>query len=148
MNVANRRCIRNISIKTLRSAKLRNIVSILAITLTTLLFTALFTIVMSLVHGMEQQNFRQVGGYAHGGFKYLTYDQVQELKNDPLFKAYGVRHFVSMVTEKPFHKSHVEISWCDSNMAKWMFLEPIEGRLPKAGTNDRFKDIGTSRGRA
>ncbi len=141
MNVANRRCIRNISIKTLRSAKLRNIVSILAITLTTLLFTALFTIVMSLVHGMEQQNFRQVGGYAHGGFKYLTYDQVQELKNDPLFKAYGVRHFVSMVTERPFHKSHVEISWCDPNMAKWMFLEPIEGRLPKEGTNEAATDL-------
>ena len=106
MNVANRKCIRNISFKSLRSAKLKNIVSVLAIALTTLLFTALFTIVTSLVHGMEQQNFRQVGGYAHGGFKFLTYDQVQELKDDPLIKEYGVRHFAGMATERPFHKSH------------------------------------------
>lgn len=141
MNVANRKCIRNISFKSLRSAKLKNIVSVLAIALTTLLFTALFTIVTSLVHGMEQQNFRQVGGYAHGGFKFLTYDQVQELKDDPLIKEYGVRHFVGMATERPFHKSHVEMSWCDPNMAKWMFLEPIEGRLPKEGTNEAATDL-------
>lgn len=141
MNVANRKCIRNISFKSLRSAKLKNIVSILAIALTTLLFTALFTIVMSLVHGMEQQNFRQVGGYAHGGFKYLTYEQVQELKDDSLIKEYGVRRFVGMVTEKPFHKSHVEISWCDPNMAKWMFLEPVEGRFPMEGTNEAATDL-------
>lgn len=141
MNVANRKCIRNISFKSLQSSKLKNIVSILAIALTTLLFTALFTIVTSLVHGIEQQNFRQVGGYSHGGFKFLSYDQVQELKDDPLIKEYGVRYFAGMATEKPFHKSHVELGWCDPNMAKWMFCEPIEGRLPKEGTNEAATDL-------
>ncbi len=141
MNVANRKCIRNVSFKALRSAKRKSIVSILAIALTTLLFTALFTIVTSLVHGMEQQNFRQVGGYEHGSFKYLTYEQFQELKDDPLIKEYGVRRVAGMATEKPFHKSHVEISWCDQNAAKWMFLNLIQGRLPEEGTNEAATDL-------
>ena len=141
MKVSNRKCIRNISLKNMRSAKLKNIVAILAIALTTLLFTALFTIVISLVHGIEQQNFRQVGGYEHGGFKYLTYEQFQELKDDPLIKEYGIRRVAGMAVEKPFHKSHVEISWCDQNSAKWMFLDPIEGRLPKEGTNEAATDL-------
>ena len=40
-----------------------------AIALTTLLFTSMFTIVLSLNASYETYQFRQVGGYAHGTFK-------------------------------------------------------------------------------
>ncbi len=61
MNVSNRKCIRNLSLKSLRAAKTRNIVAVLAIALTTVLFTALFTIALSINEGFQQSNFRQVG---------------------------------------------------------------------------------------
>ncbi len=141
MNVSNRKVIRRLSIASFKAAKIRNIITVAAIALTTILFTVLFTVGMSIKHGFEQSNFRQVGGYSHGGFKYLTKEQFEELKGDPLIKEYGKRIFCGMPEKEPFHKSHVEVSYCDANTAKWMFLEPIEGRLPKEGTGEAATDL-------
>lgn len=141
MNVPNKKCIRRLSVASFKAAKIRNIITVAAIALTTILFTVIFTVVMSIKYGFEQSNFRQVGGYAHGGFKYLTEEQFEELKDDPLIKAYGERIFCGMPNKEPFQKSHVEVSYCDENEAKWMFLEPLEGRYPKEGTNEAATDL-------
>ncbi len=141
MNVSNKKCIRRLSVASFKAAKIRNIISIAAIALTTILFTVIFTVVMSMKYGFEQSNFRQVGGYQHGGFKRLTEEQFEELKDDPLIKEYGKRIFCGMPEKEPFHKSHVEVSYCDENEAKWMFLEPKEGRFPEEGTNEAATDL-------
>lgn len=104
------------------------------------MFTALFTIIMSIMHGFEQSNFRQAGGYSHGGFKYLTEEQFNELKDDKLIKEYSLRRFVGMPENEPFTKSHVEVSYCDENAAKWMYCTPTEGRLPEENTNEAATD--------
>ena len=140
MNVSNRKCIRNLSLKSLRAAKTRNIVAVLAIALTTVLFTALFTIALSINEGFQQSNFRQVGGFSHGGFKYLTEEQFYELREDPLIDQWGLRSFVGMPTEVPFNKSHVEVGYSDANEAHWMYCDPVEGRLPQEGTNEAATD--------
>ena len=70
MNVSNGKCIRDLSRKSLRANRTRNLIAVLAIALTTVLFTSLFTIAMSINDGIQQNNFRQVGGFSHGGFKY------------------------------------------------------------------------------
>ena len=141
MNVSNRKCIRRLSVASFKAAKVRNIITIAAIALTTILFTVIFTVVMSIKYGFEQSNFRMVGGYSHGSFKYLTEEQFEELKDDPLIKEYGLRIFCGMPDKAPFQKSHVEISYCDENTAKWMFLEPKEGRFPQEGTNEAATDL-------
>ena len=140
MNVSNRKCIRNLSLKSLRAAKTRNIVAVLAIALTTVLFTSLFTITLSINEGFQQSNFRQVGGFSHGAFKYLTEEQFYELREDPLIDQWGLRRFVGMPTEIPFNKSHVEVGYSDANEAHWMYCDPVEGRLPQEGTNEAATD--------
>ena len=141
MNVSNRKCIRRLSVASFKAAKVRNIIAIAAIALTTILFTVIFTVAMSIKYGFEQSNFRMVGGYEHGTFKYLTEEQFEELKDDPLIKEYGLRIFCGMPDKAPFQKSHVEISYCDENTAKWMFLKPKEGRFPQEGTNEAATDL-------
>lgn len=141
MNVSNRKIIRRLSIASFKAAKIRNIITVAAIALTTILFTVIFTVGMSMKYGFEQSNFRQVGSSSHGAFKYLTKEQFEELKGDPLIKEHGKRIFCGMPEREPFHKSHVEVSYCDENTAKWMFLEPIEGRFPKEGTNEAATDL-------
>lgn len=140
MNVSNRKCIRNLSFRSLKAARSRNIIAVISIALTTVMFTALFTIIMSIMHGFEQSNFRQVGGYSHGGFKYLTEEQFNELKGDKLIKEYSLRRFVGMPENEPFNKTHVEVSYCDENAAKWMYCTPEEGRLPEENTNEAATD--------
>ena len=126
--------------KSLKAAKQRNIIAVISIALTTIMFTSLFTIIMSIANGFEQSNFRQAGGYAHGTFKYLTEEQLNELKDDKLIKEYSKRRFVGMPQDPPFNKDHVEISYCDKNAAKWMFCTPEEGRLPAENTNEAAAD--------
>ncbi len=141
MNVSNGKCIRRLSVASFKAAKVRNIIAIAAIALTTILFTVIFTVAMSIKHGFEQSNFRMVGGYEHGGFKFLTEEQFEELKDDPLIKEYGLRILCGMPEKAPFQKSHVEVTYSDENTAKWMFLEPKEGRFPQEGTNEAATDL-------
>ncbi len=140
MKVANKKCIRRLSIGHMKSGRARNMITISAIALTTVLFTALFTAGMSMKYGYEQSNFRQAGAYSHGSFKDITRDKVDELKNDPLIKECGERLFLGMPKDVPFRKSHVEISYCNAEAAKHMFIEPAEGRLPEEGTNEAATD--------
>ena len=140
MKVSNGRTIRRLGWRSMKAAKTRNLIAILAIALTTVLFTSLFTIAMSINDGFQQSNFRQVGGFSHGGFKYLTEEQFNELKDDPIIDQWGLRRFLGMPTEVPFNKSHVEVSYADANYAHWAFCDPIEGRLPEEGTDEAATD--------
>lgn len=78
MKVKNQKCIRRLSYKSLWATRKRNVIAIFAIALTTLLFTSLFTILMSLNESYETYNFRQVGGYSDGTFKELSEEQVEK----------------------------------------------------------------------
>ena len=75
MKVSNGKCIRRLAWKSLMANRTRNLIAVLAIALTAVLFTSLFTIALSINEGIQQSNFRQVGGFSHGGFKYLTEEQ-------------------------------------------------------------------------
>ena len=140
MKVSNRSCIRRLSLRSLLANRTRNIVAVLAIALTAVLFTSLFTIAMSINEGIQQNNFRQAGSWSHGSFKYLTEEQFDELKDDPLIDQWGLRRFLGMPTEVPFNKSHVEIGYSDANQAHWSYCDPVEGRLPQEGTNEAATD--------
>ena len=140
MKVSNGKTIRRLGWRSMKAARTRNLIAILAIALTTVLFTSLFTIAMSINDGFQQSNFRQVGGFSHGGFKYLTEEQFNELKDDPRIDQWGLRRFLGMPTTVPFNKSHVEVSYADANYAHWAFCDPIEGRLPEEGTDEAATD--------
>ncbi|HIV41651.1 MAG TPA: ABC transporter permease [Candidatus Mediterraneibacter guildfordensis] len=140
MKVSNRKCIRHLAWKSLLASRTRNLIAIAAIALTAVLFTSLFTIALSINEGFQQSNFRQAGGFSHGGFKYITKEQAEELRADPLIDQWGMRRFLGMPTDVPFNKSHVEISWCDANEAHWMYCDPIEGSLPEEGTDQAATD--------
>ncbi|WP_318708696.1 ABC transporter permease [Candidatus Acetatifactor stercoripullorum] len=140
MNVKNGKCIRHLALKSLQASRTRNLIAVAAIALTAVLFTSLFTIALSINEGFQQSNFRQVGGFSHGGFKYLTKEQFEELKDDPLIDQWGVRRFLGMPMDAPFHKSHVEISYSDAAEAHWQYCDPVEGSLPQEGTDQAATD--------
>ena len=140
LNVANKGCIRRLGLRSMAAAKTRNIVAVLAIALTTVLFTSLFTTAVSLNTSYQQENFRQVGGDFHGTFKALTWEQVEDLRADPLIQESGARLMVGMPVEPPFSKSHVEVSYKEPANAAHSFCIPIEGAYPEEGTNQAATD--------
>jgi len=139
-NVSNGTCIRRLGFRSMRAARTRNFVAVLAIALTTILFTSLFTISASINYSFQQENFRQAGGDGHGTFKDLSQAQVEELRDDPLFQETWARLFVGMLHEPPFQKSHVEVSYLESAGAPHYFCAPTVGSLPQEGTDGLATD--------
>ena len=139
MNVKNRKCIRKLSWRSLWASRKRNIIAIIAIALTALLFTSLFTIVMSINSSYEMYTFRQVGGYCHGTFKEVTEEQIENISAHSNVKAAGKRITVGYMDGGVFAKAPAEVSFMDDNCTEWSFAEPTTGHKPQ-GRNEITMD--------
>ena len=133
MNVKNRGCIRRLSFKTLLASRKRNLIAIAAIVLTTLLFTSLFTVAMSINSSYEMYTFRQIGGYSHGTFKEVSEEQAKAIAAHPKVKAVGLRTNIGSMDSGIFAKVPAEISFMDENCTKWSFAQPDTGHMPQSG---------------
>lgn len=118
MKVRNKKAIRRLSIRTLWASGKRNMIAAAAIALTTLLFTSLFTIALSINASYETYTFRQIGGYSHGTFKEVSEVQAKRLSEASKVKAAGERKTLGTLTEGGFSKVPAELSFMDENCAK------------------------------
>lgn len=133
MKVKNQKCIRKLSRKTLYAYRKRNLIAVFAIVLTTILFTTLFTIVMSINASYETYQFRQIGGYNHGAFKDVNDEQIAAISAHKNVKETGVRMLIGVAMTGVFGKTPAEISYMDANCTKWSYAAPTTGRMPESG---------------
>lgn len=142
MSIKNRKAITNLSFKTLIASRKRNVIAIIAIVLTTLMFTSLFTILMSINSSYQTYQFKQAGGYEHGTFKNVTQEQKLAISQHSNVKEVGERVIIGMASETPFEKEIAEISYMDANCTKWSYAEPTVGHMPKE-SNEIMMDTRT-----
>ena len=121
------------------ASRKRNIIAITAIALTALLFTSLFTIVMSMNSSYEMYTFRQVGGYCHGTFKEVTEEQIKKISAHSNVKAVGKRINIGYMDSGIFAKAPAEVSFMDDNCTEWSFAAPTVGQEPQ-GKNEITMD--------
>jgi putative ABC transport system permease protein len=140
IKVSNGSCVRRLGFRSMKAARARNTIAVLAIVLTTVLFTTLFTIAASINYSYQQENFRRAGGDAHGTVKNVTWEQTEQIRRDPLIQASWCRLFVGMPHDVPFNKSHVEVSYIEPGGASHYFCTPVEGALPREGTDEAATD--------
>lgn len=131
MKIKNNKVIYKLSKKMLKSENKRNRIAIMAIVLTTLLFTSIFTIIFSLNETYQTYTFRQIGGYSHGSFKKINKEQKNILTQNHRIKKYGIRSFLGSIQDGKFSKKPAEIHYMDHNVAKWGYIKLVEGRLPE-----------------
>ena len=130
--VSNRKTISNLALKSYKANRSRNSIAILAIILTTILFTTLFTIGTGLIESIEESSMRMAGGYSHGSFKYLSQEQYERLAKHPLIKEAGLSIYAGEAVNEKLLKRYTEIDYCDKTSAKLGFNFPTTGRLPVA----------------
>ena len=133
MNVRNRKCIRKLSFRTLWASRKRNMIAVIAIALTTLLFTSLFTIALSINRTYEMYTFRQIGGYPHGSYKQVTEAEITAITSHRNIQAVGERTNIGYIGTGVFAKVPAEVSFMDKNCTQWSFASPIEGHIPRSG---------------
>lgn len=131
--VKNKKAINNLSNKSFTASRTRNVIAVIAIALTTILFTSLFTIGLGMVESIQQQTMRQSGSDGHITFKYITEEQYQKLTSHKLVKEAGYRKIIAdRVTSPEFLKRQLEISYMDETAMRWGFCTPTTGAAPAA----------------
>ena len=132
IRVKNGPAIRRISYGSLKTAGKRNLVAVLAIALTCLLFTGVLTVGLSLVEYLENQTMRQVGTSAHAGFKMITQAQYDKVAGDPEIKDISYNIYIGSGEDEALSKLNTEVRYSEEKAARWGFCEPEEGRMPEA----------------
>lgn len=123
--------IRRIADKTRMAGKGRNIIAVIAIAMTSLLFTSLFTIGGNMIVKQQEGTMRQVGGSSHAGIKYLTQEEYDIVRRDEKLKEVSYRICVGDAVNDSLNKLHTEISYYEDLDAKMSFCYPEEGHMPQ-----------------
>lgn len=130
-NVANRKIVRTLSIRTMKEKKWKNLIAILAIALTSLLFTALFTVGSSMIESIQEGTFRQIGTSAHGGYKYLTKEEYEKIKAAGGYRDISYDIIAGFGVNPELNAIQTEVRYAEDAAAKWSYSYPQEGVMPR-----------------
>ena len=75
----NKKIIQKLSIRTMKQSRMRNLFAVAAICLTTLLFTAVFSMGFGMMQMLQEQTMQEVGGRFHAGLKAVTMEQYEKI---------------------------------------------------------------------
>ena len=108
----------------------RNLVAILAILMTTMMFTALFTLAQSMSENLVAMTFRQTGYDAQVSFKSIKPEQAKILAGHPNVKEVGESTVLGLAENKALAGKQVEIRQADDSYANHSFSMPTTGHMP------------------
>ena len=133
IKVKNRSVIRRLAFREMKSNRKMNIVVIVSIMLTCILFTALTSIGGSLINGMQQETMRQVGGDRMAGLKCVLPEDYEKVREDGVVRDVVYRIVVGWAENDKLKNVSAEIDCAgDENAAKAEFCAPTTGKLPEA----------------
>ncbi len=131
IKVKNQKVIRKISTRSLMANKKKNLIAVLAIMLTCILFTAVFSIGGSMVKSSQESTFRQVGGSHMAGIKYAFPEDFEKLSKDPAVKDICMDIMVGRGVNDELSKVNTEVNYADDTYARSGFNYPEKGTMPK-----------------
>lgn len=127
--------------RTFRQNKGRNLVAVLAIVLTTLMFTTLFVLSQSMSRNMIEMTFRQTGYDGQVSFKSITEEQAAKIAAHPDVAETGYSMVVGIGQGKELSGRQVEIRFADESYAEHSFAKPVTGRMPQAADEIALDNI-------
>jgi len=133
--IANQKVISKLTRRSLQMNKTRNRFVIIAIILTTLLITSVFSLGMSYVQSINARNLQIMGTLAHAALTFPSEEQVQVIKQRDDVKAIGLGASVAQIKNTPqMGNISVSMHWFDDT--EWTtfrspLLEQVVGRYPE-----------------
>ena len=119
----------------------RNLVTALAIVLTTLMFTTLFVLSQSMKKNLIEMTFRQTGYDAQASFKSITKEQAKRIAAHPSVMEAGQSTVVGLGQNSALAGRQVEIRFADETYAVHSFAKPTTGRMPQTADEIALDDI-------
>lgn len=132
IKVNNKKAITNLAAKSFRANKPRNLIAVIAIALTTLLFTSIFTMGIGTVESLQRATMRQAGGDGHAVLKYMTQEQFDAVKDNSAIQeiAFDMALCDSVENEELLRR-HAEFWYYDAVGLKLGFIELSAGEIPQ-----------------
>ena len=131
-NVNNKKAINNIATSGIKAKLSKYVILVMAVVLTSLLFSSLFSVGGSMINVMQEGAMRQAGGSSHGSFKYLTEAEYDQIKDDPKLKSVNYRIMVGNLANEELKKVRSECYYAQDKNAKEGFSYPTKGKMPEA----------------
>ncbi|MGN2338473.1 ABC transporter permease [Clostridium cagae] len=116
--------------KSFKANKIRTILTIFSIILTTVLFTSLFTLAFSICKSAEISTMLEQGNSSNFTLQYLTKYDFNKMKEHPLVKDIGISIPISKITNKEFINSNIQMLYCNEIYARCNFSYPKIGTFP------------------
>lgn len=126
MKVNSRKALSRLSLRSLLASKKQNLITIFAIILTTVLFTALFTTFISLNNTLKLQQMKEYGDSSYA---------VMAIGDEEHFEALRDKFEVSsagLSIDLGHTKDKTVVTYCDETASEFRFSVPVEGHLPQS----------------
>lgn len=131
----NQKIIKKISKRSFKVNKIRNIISIIAITLATVLFTSLFTVGVSMMDAFNSYMMMEYGTSSHVQMQDVDKSQIDIIKNDESVdqNSIGIIKNIDSAKNPEFLTQTVNLAVYDGQSVKNAInTEMIKGSLPKS----------------
>ena len=125
----NKAVIKKLANRSFRSNKMRNVIAVIAIALTTFLFTAVLTIGMGASGTLEYSMAKMMGSSADALVQGLSEDQFQQLKENAMFEKVGCWIPVEIMTNT--NRRVAEVDYADHTQLEIRMLTPRTGSAPQ-----------------
>ena len=125
----NKAVIKKLANRSFRSNKMRNVIAVIAIALTTFLFTAVLTIGMGAKGTLEYSMAKLMGSSADALVQGLSEEQFQQLKENAMFEKVGCWIPVEIMTNT--NRRVAEVDYADQNQLEIRMLTPRTGSAPQ-----------------
>ena len=125
----NKAVIKKLANRSFRSNKMRNVIAVIAIALTTFLFTAVLTIGMGAKGALEYSMAKLMGSSADALVQGVSEEQFQQIKENAMFEKVGCWIPVDIMTNT--NRRVAEVDYADQNQLEIQMLTPRIGSAPQ-----------------
>lgn len=126
-----KKILKTLTKRSFRQKKGRNLVAVLAVLLTAMMFTTLFTLAQSMGKNLTEMYLRQSGTTAHTSTKSITDEEIKKIASHPDVVSYGKSIVLGIAENEALSGRQVEIRYANDQYAKNDYAWPEEGRMPK-----------------
>ncbi len=129
----NKTAVKRISSRSLKNNRVRNVFSMVAIMLTTIMFTTIFTLCFSIYENIKTMYMRQQGTTATIFYAHPTDEQLEAVRELKDLNAVGVQIFAGSVCIPEMEEEYIYLNYYDETEFKEHFMPAIsdaEGHYP------------------
>ncbi|HIX29407.1 MAG TPA: ABC transporter permease [Candidatus Blautia stercoravium] len=126
----NKKVIQKLSIRTMKQSRMRNLFAIAAICLTTLLFTAVFSMGFGMMQMLQEQTMQEVGGRFHAGLKGVTMEQYEKISQSSQVASSSWNILLGMADNLKKRQGEIRLAGSKEEL-EGAFIKIKEGAYPE-----------------